>query len=413
MSLTRHRGFLKLWAAQALSAFGSRITRTALPIIAITILDASPVQLAWLAALSVVPGVLVSALAGGYVDRSSKRHLLIGADLVRAVLVASIPVAWASGFLGVPQLLLVATCVGTATILFQIADNSFLPELIGRDALVEGNARLETTDALAEISGPAAAGLLIPVLAAPLAVIVDAISYLWSASLLGTIRPQELARPAVHLPVPPPVSLLADAAEGWRITLGHPLVRPTLLVEAISAFAVGPFMTLYMLFALRDLGLAAATVGLVIGAGGVGALLGAAAANRFGDVGGFGSRMAWALALGQAAALCVPLAGGPSWLAVSALLVQQVVGDGLLVFYGIGAVSLRQTVLPMATLGRGNAAFTLLRAVLQPAGALTAGWLAGAIGTRPTLWAGALLGMAAPVALVASRLRRLQSLHDA
>lgn len=144
--LWRHPDFLRLWAAQAASAFGSRITRTALPILAILTVGATPSEVAVLSALGVAPGVLVGLWAGGRVDRTARRPLLVGADLARALLILTIPAAAWLGALSMPQLYAVAAGVGAATTLFQIADNSFLPALVGRDLLVEGNARLEATD---------------------------------------------------------------------------------------------------------------------------------------------------------------------------------------------------------------------------------------------------------------------------
>jgi MFS family permease len=186
--LWRHRDFLRLWAAQAISAFGSRITRTALPIIAVTTLDQPEAVVGLLAAMQLAPGVVLAMLAGGFVDRSRKRRILIAADLIRAALVASLTLVWALGALSMVQVVAVGAGVGAATALFQITDVAYLPVLIGRRRLVEGNAKLETTEAVAEITGPASAGVLIAALGAPLAVAIDAASYLWSALMLGRIR---------------------------------------------------------------------------------------------------------------------------------------------------------------------------------------------------------------------------------
>jgi MFS family permease len=186
--LWRHRDFLRLWTAQAISAFGSRITRTALPIIAVTTLDQPEAVVGLLAAMQLAPGVVLAMLAGGFVDRSRKRRILIAADLIRAALVASLTLVWALGALSMVQVVAVGAGVGAATALFQITDVAYLPVLIGRGRLVEGNAKLETTEAVAEITGPASAGVLIAALGAPLAVAIDAASYLWSALMLGRIR---------------------------------------------------------------------------------------------------------------------------------------------------------------------------------------------------------------------------------
>jgi MFS family permease len=186
--LWQHADFLRLWSAQAISAFGSRITRTALPIIAVRTLGQPEAIIGVLAAMQLAPGVLLAMVAGGFVDRGRKRRILVASDLIRAGLVASLTFAWAFGALSMLQVVLAGAGVGAATALFQITDVAYLPSLIGRRRLVEGNAKLETTEAIAEITGPASAGALIAALGAPVAVAIDAASYLWSAFMLGRIR---------------------------------------------------------------------------------------------------------------------------------------------------------------------------------------------------------------------------------
>src|SRR5262245_37631060 len=188
-----HADFLRLWAAQAISAFGSRITRTALPIIAVTTLGQPEAVIGVLAAMQLAPGVLLAMVAGGFVDRGRKRKILIAADVIRAALVASLTLSWAFGALTMLQVVVVGAAVGAASALFQITDVAYLPTLIGRRRLVEGNAKLETTEAIAEITGPASAGVLIAALGAPLAVAIDAASYLWSALMLGRIRAPDVS----------------------------------------------------------------------------------------------------------------------------------------------------------------------------------------------------------------------------
>ncbi|MEW5931400.1 MAG: MFS transporter, partial [Gemmatimonadota bacterium] len=269
--LWRHPDFLRLWAAQAASAFGSRITRTALPIVAILTLGASPTEVAVLSALGVAPGVVVGLWAGGRVDRTARRPLLVGADLVRAGLILTIPAAAWLGALSMPQLYAVAAAVGAATTLFQIADGSFLPSLVGRDRLVEGNARLEATDSVAEAAGPGIAGVLVELLTAPVALVIDALTYLWSALLLGGIR----AREAPPAPAGPRPGVADDVRAGFRACLAHPLVGRLLLAEGVTYLFGGFYLALYMVLALETLRLSPAAAGLVIGVGGVGAFAGA------------------------------------------------------------------------------------------------------------------------------------------
>jgi MFS family permease len=399
--LWRHPDFLRLWAAQAASAFGSRITRTALPILAILTLEATPGEVAVLSALGVAPGLLVGLLAGGRVDRTARRPLLVGADLVRALLILTIPAAAWLGALSMAQLYAVAAAVGAATTLFQIADNSFLPALVGPGLLVEGNARLEATDSVAEAAGPGIAGVLVQLLTAPVALVVDALTYLWSALLLGRIRARE-APPAAAGPAP---SVWDDARAGFRACLAHPRVGPVLLAETVTYLFGGFFLALYMVLALETLGLSPAAAGLVISAGGVGAFAGALLAAPLGRALGTGPTLAVSLAVGQASCLLIPLSAYAGGLAVPLLVAQQLVGDAFLAAYAVHSVSLRQRELPGSVLGRANAAFHVATGLMLPAGALLAGPLAGALGIPATLWIGACGGLLAPLLLAAGLAR--------
>lgn len=401
--LWRHPDFLRLWGAQIASAFGSRITRTALPIIAILTLRATPVEVAVLAALGVAPGVFVGLFAGGRVDRSARRPLLIGADLVRAGLILTIPAAAWLGALSMPQLYVVAAAVGAATSLFQIADNTYLPALVGPELLLEGNAKLEATEAVAEAAGPGVAGLLIQTLTAPVAVLIDGVSYLWSALLLYGIRAREAPAAADAGPKP---TVWGDIATGFRAALAHPVVGPTLAAEGVMTFFGGFFLALYMIMALETLRLSPAAVGLIIGVGGVGAFAGALMAAPLGRLLGTWPATAVSLAMGQAANLLIALAVGAGTLAVPLLVIHQLIGDAFLGAYLVHALSLRQRVLPPVVLGRANAAFHAVTGLMLPAGALVAGPLAGAIGMAPTLWIGACGGLLAVPILLATPVLR-------
>jgi predicted MFS family arabinose efflux permease len=407
-----HTDFLKFWSAQGVSALGSRITRTALPILAVLSIHASAEQVAILAALALAPGIFVGLFLGGWIDRRAKRPLLIGADLVRAVLLAAIPIsAWLGG-LSMGQLYVVAALAGAATSLFQIADRAYLPALIGRDRLVEGNSKLEATEAVAEMTGPGLGGLLVQAITAPLAIVFDALSFVASALLIFTIRGVEEA-PAAETHAP---TLLHDVRVGLGASLFHPIVRPLFLVEATSAICNGFFAALYTIYALNTLHFSPGTLGLVISAGGVGALFGAVLAGRLARSAGLGMALILSMAGYRLASLLVPLARDPEWLSVSCLLGQQLFGDALLMAYAVLAVSLRQSVLPQATLARSSAAFHVAIGVLMPLGALLAGPIALATDVRTALWASALFGLSNPFILAFSALRPLHrspALNDA
>ena len=265
-----HSDFRKLWAAQAVSAVGSRVTRTALPIIAITTLNASAVSVSILSAMAMAPGVVVAVFAAGQIDRSRKRPLLISMDLARAALMLTIPLAGLLDILTMAHLILVAALAGAATAIFNIADTAYLPRLVPAALLVDGNTRLQTSEAIAEIAGPSLAGVLIQAVTAPVAIVTDALSFVWSAAWLARIQAGEAtAPPSEHH------NVLRDAVVGWRSCSRHPIVFPLLLSQGIFGLFGGFFSAMYMVFTLRTLGLDAATIGLVIGVGGIGALWGA------------------------------------------------------------------------------------------------------------------------------------------
>jgi hypothetical protein len=410
------------------SAFGSRITRTALPIIAVATLGVPEGMMGIMSAAQFAPGVLIAMFAGGYIDRHSKRGILIAADLVRAGLVASLPIAWWLGALTLTQLAIVGAGVGAATALFMITDNAYLPALISKKHLEEGNAKLETSDAVAEISGPAAAGSLIAALGAPLAVVIDAASYVWSAWWLARIR--EPASTTVGAPsadtntdadVCAPATpgrrnrtpALADLKFGLRTVFQHPEVKWLVLAHMIWAISGGFFMTLYSMYCLRVLHLSTAMLGVVIACGGVGALLGALL-SRFMKRGfGIGPTIIIASTLSLLAALLMPLAAGRSYATMLALLItHQVASDGFSVAYVVQAVTLRQTVLPTDVLGRCNAAIHVCTNGIVPLAALTAGVIAQYAGITTAIWVGVLIGLAAPVFLLPLWRLRTLAKHD-
>ncbi|HVV85958.1 MAG TPA: MFS transporter [Kofleriaceae bacterium] len=384
--------FRRVWTAAAVSAIGSRITRTALPVIAVSSLAASPRQAALLGALSYGPGAVVGLVAGGWVDRRRKRTLLVAADLVRAALVLSLPIAHAFGAMRLPHVYLVACIVGAATALFHLTELSYLPELVDGELLVDANGVTEATESVAEITGPALAGGLIRAVGAPLAVTLDALSYLWSAAFLRGLPD---ATPA---DVGPRASILADLRTGASALWRDPVVRRLALSELGTMIASGTFTGLYMLFALRTLDLSEATVGVVISFGGVGALVGALLAPRLAR----GRSIAWLAPLAfvsQAAALLIPAARGARWLVVAFLVVHQLVGDGARTAYGVLAISLRQRRLAPATMGRANAALQAIGTALLVVASLAIGELAEVVGLRTALWIGLATGGLAVVPL--------------
>ncbi len=394
-----HRDFLRLWIAQAISAYGSRITRTALPIIAIAMLDQPESVIGVLVAGQLAPGVVLALFVGGFIDRGNKRRILIVSDLVRAIAVASLTIAWAAGGLTMVHLLIVGAIVGAASAMFAITDNAYLPSLIGKEHLAEGNSKIEATEAIAEITGPASAGALIAALGAPLAVAIDAATYVWSAVMLGRIQ----ARSAPVEESPPNASMSlrgGDLEVGMRAVFGHPIVRPIVLSHMVWSLSGGFFMALYTPFCLRELQLDTTTFGVVIAMGGVGSLAGALLSRTFVRRVGLGRTLVTTSALSLVCALFIPLASGPYAVIVALLVAHQLLSDGFSVAFVIQAVTLRQTVLRKELLGRANAAIHVCTASLLPIGALVSGFIAEAIGTREAVWIGVSIGLIPPLLLL-------------
>lgn len=398
--LWSHGDFLRLWSAQAVSAFGFRITRTGLPIIAVTTLDQPEVIVSLLMAIQIAPGLLVGLFAGGWIDRTRKRRILIASDIIRAAAIASLTIAWAVGALSIGHVIATGAVVGAASALFQITDNTYLPSLIGRRQLAEGNAKIESTEAIAEITGPAAAGYLIRILGAPLAIVINAATYLWSAVLLGRIRAVEQA-PA-HTGEAPRIR--EDLRIGFREVFHHPVVRPIVLSHMVWSISGGFFLALYTLFCLRELQLSEGTFGVIVGMGGIGSLGGALVSRALVRWLGLGHTLIATSVLSLTCALFIPLAGssaaaGSYALIVGFLVAHQLLSDGFSVAFVIQAVTLRQTVLPRETLGRANAAIHVVTSGLLPVAAIVAGVIAEVAGTRFAIWVGVLIGLVAPALL--------------
>ncbi|HEX4197044.1 MAG TPA: MFS transporter [Caulobacteraceae bacterium] len=402
--LWRQGDFLKLWAAQSVSDFGARITREGLPLAAVLTIRATPAQLGLLAALTLGPSLVVGLTAGGLVDRSRRRAILIVTDLLRALVLASVPLAAFLHWLSMGQLYLAAFVVGAASVLFDIADHAYLPGLIDRALLVDANAKLGVTESVAEMGGPALAGILVQALTAPIAIAVNAATYLVSAVFLAGIRSPE---PRLEPPAIRP-SLGADLAAGCAAVMSQPLLRPIFITSLVQALFGAFFQSLYVVFAIRVLGLTPAVLGLTIAMGGVGALGGALVFPALSRRMGFGPAIIVSALVSAASALLIPLAGTVKPLAVALLVAAQLLGDSFGVAMLIGIKSLQQTVLPPRLLGRVGAFMRAATGAASIVGAIAGGLLAGPLGMGGTLFLGAAGILAALVWMIASPLRSLR-----
>lgn len=395
--------FRTLFTATALSQLGTNIGYVAVPLIAVSALDASPGQVGALATLSTVAFLLIGLPAGAWVDRMRHRRVLITADLARAALFVSIPVAWWLDALTLGQLYAVVLLNGCATVFFDVGSQSVLPQLVSREGLVQANAAVVSLMAVGNVAGRGAGGGLVQLLTAPVAVACTSVGYLGSALRLTAIR---------NTPPPPPrpsgasPRLAAQIAEGLRHVLGNPELRALALTAAISNLGVQIVNTMLPVLFVRDLGLSAGTLGLFWAAGGAGLLLGARCARPVAGRLGYGRTLGLAgLALAPAG-LLVPLVDRGPWLWLA--------GAGwLLAMFKIGmdnvlGVSLRQRMTPDALLGRMNATFRFLLTGAMAIGAAAAGLIGELATVHITLWVGGALMSVAflPVFLSPVRTRR-------
>lgn len=381
---------------RTVSELGSRITREGLPIVAILAVGARAPGLGLLAALSSLAAVGAAPWAGVVVDRRRRRPLMIGADLARAAALLTIPGAALLHRLTFGQIAAVTAFVGGAGVLFEVADQAWLPQFVSRRHLVAGNALVAGASAVGETGGPALMGLLIRTVGGPLAIAGDALSYLVSAISLLCLRQAE----------PPPAARPAgaratnEARAGFRLVLSHPTLRALALAVGTQSLAGGFFGALYEIYALRTLHLGPLRLGLLISGGGAGALAGSALAPALTRRWGSRGLLVPALGAAGALALLVPLAPASPALAFAALLVAQVCGDAAGTVFDIGEAALRQSVTPDDWLGRVTASGRWLGATLSAAGALIAGGLAGPLGLRGALLLGAAGQVLAPLWLL-------------
>ncbi len=384
----RHKhAFRLLLTAVGVSAVGSRITRTALPMAAILLLGASPLQLGWLSVLGVLPGALVAWWAGAWIDRRSRRAVMIGADWARAILIASVPAVALLGTLTLAHLGVVAALVCIATVLFEIADHAYLPVIVPSGYLVQANSKRETIDALAEISGPPLGGALVQWLTAPFALAIDACSFVASAVLIGRVRASEkLPEARVAPQLRAQTSLLLEAREGAALVWRHPLLRPLFLSTTLLTFFMSFMASLYTLFALETLQLSPGVLGVVIGCGGIGALAGAAAAPALVRRIGLARTPLVALLLGGLGQVFIPLAPADPIVGPVFLIASQFFGDGLLTIYLITETSLRQRSIATESLGRAAAVWKMAASIVSPAGMMLGAVLAAQAGIRVALW---------------------------
>ena len=399
--LWRHGDFLKLWSAETISQFGTQVSQLALPFIAIAVLDASTFAVAALGTVEFLPFLLFTLPAGVWVDRLPRRAILIVADYGRAALLFTIPVAYAFDALTMAQLYVVGFLVGIFTVFFDVAYQSYLPSLVNRGQIIEGNSKLEVSRTTAQLTGPGVAGGLIALITAPYAVLVDAISFLGSGAFLTLIRKEEV-RPAAPAGRKP--RMRAELWEGLQYVVRHPLLRPQALCTGTSNFFSNVTFAIFLVYAVRTLDLSAAEVGLIFTLGGPGGLVGALFSQRITRRFGVGpTTVAMTMMFGSVGFL-IPLA--PQSFPHPFLIAFGLISSFSIVVYNITQVSLRQAITPERIQGRMNSVMRFLVWGTMPLGSLAGGALGSTIGLRETLFVGATGALLSGLPIVLSREQR-------
>lgn len=400
--------FNAFWLGETVSLLGSEIGTIALPLAAVLTLDASPAQLGIVNAARFAPFLLLTLLAGVVVDRSRKRPLMIGADLGRAVLTALIPALAVLGFLSIGALAVLAFAIGSCTVVFDVAYLAYVPVLVRPDRLVEANGKLAGSQSAAEIAGPGIGGFLVQTLSAPLALVVDAGSFLASAAGVAAIRRDETRPDGTNRR---PIS--AEIAEGLRVTMGNPILRAIVGEAATYNLFDQVFWTGALLWITRDLGLGAAWIGALVMAGSVGGMVGAVAARRLGDRVGVGRTLVSAMVIACLALLVVPFVARADVIGIGLLLGGFAVNGFGVTVSNVHAVSLRQSAVPPELLGRMNASYRTIIWGVIPLGALLGGAVGQVFGVHVAVTLGVLGIALAPAWIIFSRVPHVRRVTDA
>ena len=402
--LWRHADFLKLWSAQSISQLGTQISGIALPLVALYALHASAFQVAALGTVEFLPFLLFTLPAGVWVDRFPKKRILVLGDLGRAAMLVSIPVAYAFDALTIWQLYVVGFFNGVMTVFFDVSYQSYLPSIVERSQLVDGNAKLEITRSGAQILGPGVGGLLVHAITAPYAMLADAISYLWSASFLFAIRKTEDV-PERDVDSP---SMVRELIDGIKYLVRHRYWRPISMSTATFNFFSNVAFAILVVYMVRRLHMSALAIGLTFSLSSAGGLAAAFFAQKIGTRLGIGRAIVWGSAVGAVPMVLIPIA--PTSFPIPFIVVAFAFGEFGIVVYNVSAISLTQALVPERLLGRVNASRRFIVWGTIPLGSLVSGALATWIGLRPTLFVGTIGILLATLPVALSTVRHVKDL---
>jgi MFS family permease len=409
--LWRHGDFLRLWTGETISQFGSQISQLAIPFTAILVLDATAFEVAALTTVEFLPFIIFTLPAGVWVDRMRRRRILIAGDVGRAVLLGSIPVAYVLDVLTLGQLFVVGFLVGICTVFFDVAYMSYLPSLVERNQIIEGNSKLEVTRSAAQIGGPGFAGILIEAFTAPYAVLLDAISFAASGLFIFRIRKIEQIPTAVERSDGKKSNMWTELKEGLAFVLSNPNLRAQAGCTSTSNFFSSVAFSIILVYAVRELDLSAGLIGFVFSLGALGGLLGALTATRISGRFGIGpTTIVMAAFFGPTMILYAIAPSGNT--AVPLLVTAQLIFGFTVVVYNIVQVSYRQAICPPILQGRMNSVMRFVVWGTIPLGTLAGGALATWIGLRETILVGAIGGGLAVLWIVFSPQRHLRDMPE-
>ncbi|HEX8983584.1 MAG TPA: MFS transporter [Ktedonobacterales bacterium] len=406
--LWRNSGFMLFWSGETVSLFGSQVTMLALPLTAVLTLQATAGQLGLIRFAGEFPYVLFTLIFGAWVDRRRRKPVLILANAARAALVGLVPLLAILHALQFSLLTAIAFTVGVFTVLFEVTWLAYIPSLVATNELVEANGKTATSAATAEVAGPGLGGALVQLLSAPLALLADAVSYVVATSTLLLIHMPEPAAPVTkgqrH-------HLLREIGDGLRIVWRNPFLRAITLMSGLWNLLFGIADTVFILYAVRAIGLQPGILGEIYGVGAIGGIIGSTISTRLGQRGAFGPVLGVAFTFGSLPWLLLPALSGPRTIVVVGFTIAY-----FLIRLGLGlwrvlTQSFRQAITPLHLLGRVGASIRFVSYGLGALGYLLSGTLASSIGLRPTLWVAAIgFVITLAITLLATPLPRIRSI---
>ncbi|MFI8516969.1 MFS transporter [Streptomyces sp. NPDC085481] len=402
--LLRERSFRRYWTGQTVSLVGDQISLMALPLAAVLVLGADAAEMGWLKTAELLPALLLNLPLGAWSDRQARRRrAMIAADLARAALLLTLPVAYLLDMLTLGQLYAVAFGVGALSVLFEACNTTLFVALVPTERYVQANSLVNGSRSMAWLAGPGIGGVLVQLLTAPFALLADALTYLVSAGYLARISPVE--------PAPAPVEK-GHFTEGLRWVVRDASMRALFAASGTVQFFNYMFHTLFVLYATTELGLSAGVLGAVLAAGAVGGLIGAACSGAVVRRIGIGPSLVAGFIGFTLPLILIPLADGPLPMVVGLLFTAEFLSCTGVMVADVAAGSFQMALIPDAIRARVTGAYRTLNHGFRPLGALAGGLLGTALGLRPTLWLATAGAVLAVLWVLPSPLPRLRELPE-